>query len=73
MKLLKEEVDINDGWDLDQYGVIDDIERLAYELRNCVRGAYTNAYTYQELGEYIKNLAGDLDEFGDELMTLKEE
>lgn len=75
MKLLKEEIDINDGWNLDNedYNVIEDIERLAYELRNCVRGAYSGVYTYPELGEYIKKLAEELDYFGDEIMCRKEE
>lgn len=77
MKLLKEEVDINDGWNLDEedleYGVIGDIESLAYEIRNCVRGSYSGAHTYRELGHYIKKLAEDLDNFGDELIHRKEE
>lgn len=54
----------DDGWSediLDEVeGVISDIEQLAYELRSCVRGAYTNCKTRGDLSNYITNLANDL-------------
>lgn len=68
----------NDGWDkvseLDSYeDVKDDCQRLIYEIDNTVKGAYTHANTYSELGRYIKNVAEELDYFGDEVMNLSED
>lgn len=63
-KLKESEEDEDDGWSeeiLDEVeGVISDIEQLAYELRSCVRGAYTNCKTREELSDYITHLAEDL-------------
>lgn len=61
---LRESEEDEDGWSediLDEVeGVISDIEQLAYELRSCVRGAYTRCETREELSDYITNLANDL-------------
>ena len=62
---LKESADDEeDGWSeeiLDEVeGVLSDIEQLAYELRSCVRGAYTRCETREELSDYITHLAEDL-------------
>lgn len=63
-RLKESEEDEDDGWSeeiLDEVeGVISDIEQLAYELRSCVRGAYTNCKTREELSDYITHLAEDL-------------
>lgn len=63
-KLKESEEDEDDGWSediLDEVeGVLSDIEQLAYELRSCVRGAYTRCETREELSDYITNLANDL-------------
>lgn len=60
----------SDGWEgwediTDLEDAIDDIEQLAYELRSCVRGAYTGCNTWGELSEYIKGLANNLEAAGD--------
>jgi hypothetical protein len=55
-----------DGWDenelYDLIEVLDDIYNLSYEVKNCVRGAYTNANTYEELADHIEDLAARLEE-----------
>lgn len=59
-----EDEEEDDGWSEDildeMEGVLSDIEQLAYELRSCVRGAYTRCETRGELSDYITNLANDL-------------
>lgn len=45
--------------------VTDKIYDLAYELKNCVRGAYTCCETYEDLQEYIRSLARELEEAAD--------
>lgn len=74
-KSLKE--DINNGWefDFDVYPeleeVIDDLGHFAYELKNTVRGTFTNATTYHELANFIRNnLIDELREFADIIDTL---
>lgn len=78
MKFKKSLVeDINDGWELEDtesglLDVINDLERVAYELKNCIRGAYTKCTTYKELAIYLKNKAEELDYEADALMSLDE-
>ena len=43
------------------------IEDLAYELRNCVRGANTNCKTWAELSKYVVSLADALRGAGEDL------
>lgn len=49
-----------DGWsenvrdDLEES--FSNLESLMYEVRNCVRGCYTNSETNAELAEYIRGL-----------------
>ena len=49
-----------DGWDLDDLSSLEEafgeIEDFMYEVRNCVRGAYTGCYTYEELAENYQRL-----------------
>ena len=45
--------------------VTDKVYDLAYELKNCVRGAYTGCETYEDLQEYIRRLARELEEAAD--------
>ena len=47
--------------------VCDKIYNLDYELRNCVKGAYTGAKTYPELAEYIVSLGEELIEAGENM------
>lgn len=53
-----------DGWNEEKVegilGVLDDIYSLQYELKNCIRGCYTGAHTYEELQSYISRLADRL-------------
>lgn len=45
--------------------VTDKVYDLAYELKNCVRGAYTGCETYEDLQEYVRKLARELEEAAD--------
>ena len=69
----------SDGWDLEAAGiegldeVMEQTDSLLYELRNCVRGAYTEAENWAELGEYIKNLAADWENIGEVMIELNDE
>lgn len=67
----------HDGWDdwEDIEGLeetIEGIENLAYELRNCVRGAKTRCKDWKSLSLYIKRLASNLDDAA-ELMAYKDD
>lgn len=59
---------MNDGWNTDKLenltSVLNDIYSLQYEIESCVRGAYTGAHTYEELGQYIQELGNQLIEEG---------
>jgi hypothetical protein len=79
-KVLGESKELNessDGWDeskLDELSeILDEIYNLQYEVQNTVRGAYTNAHTYEELGYYVRNLGSNLMDIGDEIMEMEEE
>ena len=54
-----------DGWSEEVKETLEDVftdlERLMYEVRNCVRGAYTHANTNSELADYIGSIVADLD------------
>ena len=60
-----------DGWGEEVRDFLDSImseaEELFYEIRNCVRGSYTNCTTKSELGDYLRNLAEQLNEAADEI------
>lgn len=70
--------DISDGWDdelifdIDGADVLEDIEGLIYEIRKTVRGYQSGAYTYEELGEYISDLASSLSYFAEGVSKLAE-
>ena len=53
-----------DGWSDEVKDCLEDVftnlEQLMYEVRNCVRGAYTHANTNEELAEHIQSLAEEL-------------
>lgn len=65
----------NDGWDeeFEDEPVLSDLENFIYEIRNAVKGAYTRATTYQELSDYIENLAADLEAFADQVRMHEED
>ena len=56
----------NDGWNdiLSEFPeieeVLGEIYDVQYELKNCVRGAYTNCETYEELAQHLHDLADAL-------------
>ena len=71
--------DVNDGWDTetieDVSGLMTTLESVSYlnyELKNTIRGAYSNAKTYKDLGLYVKNLADELTSCGDAVMYIDE-
>lgn len=60
-----------DGWSEEVRDCLEDafsdLERLMYEVRNCVRGCYTHANTNEELAEYVQSLADELGSVADDL------
>ena len=64
-----------DGWDkssLQDIGLMDwfkSVEEVAYDIRNCRRGAYCRkaGTTYEELGSYLLQLADELEGIAREL------
>jgi hypothetical protein len=53
--------------------VLNDISELQYELKNCVRGAYSDCSTTKELSIYVKRLAQKLDEAGDDIASVQDD
>lgn len=66
-----------DGWNEDKLSevldVCDEIQSLAYEIRCCVRGAYTGCNTYADLAEHIKQLASKLSTEGEGVADFEDE
>lgn len=64
-------MDEMDGWSEEVRDCLEDVfsdlESLMYEVRNCVRGAYTRANTNEELADHIKELAEVLSSSADYL------
>lgn len=64
-------MDEMDGWSEEVRDCLEDVfsdlERLMYEVRNCVRGCYTQANTNEELAEYVQSLADELGSVADDL------
>lgn len=60
-----------DGWSEEVRDCLEDVfsdlESLIYEVRNCVRGCYTEANTNEELADYVAGLAGRLASVADDL------
>ena len=73
-KVLNEST--GDGWDLGDLDQLEDafneIERFMYEVRNCVRGAYSDCHTYAELAEKLRNIAESLAMAADEIENTPE-
>lgn len=66
------------GWDEDKLsdviGLLDgDIRSALYEMQNCIRGCYTGCNTYEELGEYLKQLGERLVMEADAVSCLEED
>lgn len=66
---------LNDGWDeeFEDEPVLGKLENFIYEIRNAVKGAYTGATTYQELADYIEELADELSDFASEVRVHPED
>lgn len=73
-KALNESV--GDGWDLEELDQLEEafgeIENFMYEVRNCVRGAYTGCYTYEELAEKLRNISDSLSMAANEIENMSE-
>ena len=50
-----------DGWNEDRLegllSALGDAYDMMYEIKNCVRGCYTDAHTYEELQQKVNELA----------------
>lgn len=80
MKKMKLSEDLftedSNGWNIDYTSfnsVLDRINDLYYEVKNCIKGAYTDCHSYEELGEYIRQLGLDLMDSADEISELSDE
>ena len=66
-----------EGWNeekvRDMIDVLQDVYEVQYELENCVKGAYTGCTTYQDLGAYLKELAGRLSAEADGIAEQEED
>ena len=67
---------VGDGWDLGDLDQLEEafgeIENFMYEVRNCVRGAYTGCYTYEELAEKLRNISDSLAMAAEEIENMSE-
>lgn len=82
MKTVREQVkkalneSAGDGWDLEDLYQLEEafgeIESFMYEVRNCVRGAYTGCYTYKDLAEKLRNISEDLSVAANEIENMQE-
>ena len=65
------------GWNLSDndelMGVLSDIYSLEYEIKNCVRGCYTGAHTYEELADKIRELGEALADAADSVRYTQED
>lgn len=66
-----------EGWDTEYLyqvcEVLDEIYNLSYELRNCIRGAYTHCYTYEDLANYVGELGENLVRAADDLKEVAQD
>lgn len=71
----KLEESASSGWDesLADTAVLYDLQKLIYEIKNGVRGIYTEAYTYAELADYVKGLANRLSNFAEDIKEYEED
>lgn len=55
---------MSDGWNEELLSevirVLEDAYQAEYEIKNCRRGAYSDAYTYKDLGEWLEGIADRL-------------
>ena len=64
---------MTEGWSEEKLAevldVLDECYNLAYEIRNCRRGSYSNVKLYDDLGRYISELADRLNMAAEPLDT----
>lgn len=55
----------NDGWSEDVENLCDELtyqfDGFAYEIKNCVKGSFTDATNPSELADYLENLKSEID------------
>lgn len=65
------------GWNKekvsDVLSVLQEGYEVQYELEKCVKGSFTGCTTYQDLGAYLKELAGRLSSEADCLFAQEED
>lgn len=63
-----------DGWGEDVESILSPVfaraEDLMYEVRNTIRGANTDCETVEDLADYIRQLASELEDAADEIESL---
>lgn len=68
------EAEDNDGWDESVQNVLNDVltqtDSLQYEVKNCVKGSYTQCKTNEELASYLRNLSEQFNLAADEISNL---
>lgn len=66
-----------DGWNEDRLesivSVLSEAGDTLYEIKNCVRGCYTGAETYEELQTYLEDLGRRLMEEAEYMPTEEDE
>lgn len=70
---LKE--DLSDGWTVtdEMEEILDNMEKVVYELRNTFRGYYTQVATYNELADYFEyNMVNSMEEMARLIRNLNE-
>ena len=70
-------MDWSNGWNEskleDLTNMLDTLEHLNYEIKRCVRGRYSNAYTYKELSNYIIKMSDMLTNEAEFIANLDED
>lgn len=66
--------EFEDGWGEDVEGILTPVfaktEKLMYEVRNAVRGSYTDCETVEDLADFIRNLADEFESAANEMELL---
>jgi hypothetical protein len=66
--------DEEDGWRNDIVELCDELtyqfDGFAYELKNCVRGSFTDANTPDELANYLENLKAEIESVVNQLREM---
>jgi hypothetical protein len=64
----------NDGWDESVEELCSELtyqfDGFAYEIKNCVKGSFTDANTPDELANYLEKLKYEIDNVIDQLRTM---